>query len=104
MAEEIEPNGDEETGGQRLNRIERVLKLLPEYRLQFREEHKLLMSAQVQMQGGLESLRGSVDNLRGGLETLRGQVATMVTEFREFGRHVETMRKDFDQRLKRLET
>jgi hypothetical protein len=90
MAEEIEPNGDEETGEERFNRIERVLKLMPEYHLQFREEHNLLLSSEVQVQGGLE--------------TLRGQVATLVTEFREFGRHVETIRKDFDQRLKRLET
>jgi len=71
--------------------------------IQFREEHKLLLSAQVQMHGGLESLRGSVDNLRGGLDTLRGEVAALVAEFREFGRHVEAMREDFNQRLKRLD-
>jgi len=72
MAEESKPNGNEETGGQRLDRIERALNLMLEDHIQFREEHKLLLSAQVQMHGGMEELRGGLNELRGGLNELRG--------------------------------
>ncbi len=82
----------------------------------FREEHKLLLSAQVQMHGGMEELRegfkelregykdlrDGIKELRDGLDSLRGDVSLLVTEFRRFGGNVESMRADFDQRLKRL--
>jgi phage-related protein len=117
MAEEIKPNGDEETGGERLDRIERALSLMLDDHIQFGEEHKLLLSAQVQMQGGLETLRDQTKTVTGQLETvtvqlgslasavgnLASRVDTIVTEFREFGHQVDTMRNVFDQRLKRIE-
>jgi len=131
MAEEIKPNGDEETGGERLDRIERALSLMLDDHIQFREEHKLLLSAQVQMQGGLETLRDQMKTVTGQVCSLAVQVAsltsmlgsltstvgsltstvgsltskvdTAVSEFREFAHQVETMRNVFDQRLKRIE-
>ena len=125
MAEESKPNGNEETGGQRLDRIERALNLMLEDHIQFREEHKLLLSAQVQMHGGMEELRGGLNELRGGLNELRGglndlrvevttltrqvgtltgTVGTLANEFRGFVHHVDVMRTEFDRRLKRLES
>ena len=58
-----EGNGQQESGNERLDRIERALELILNYRIEFREEHKLLLSAQVQMQGGLEDLRKTVGAL-----------------------------------------
>lgn len=58
-----EPNGSQESGNALLDRIERVLNKLPDYRMQFREEYELLLSAQVQMQGGLEQLRKDLESL-----------------------------------------
>jgi len=132
MAEESKPNGNEETGGQRLDRIERALNLMLEDHIQFREEHKLLLSAQVQMHGGMEELRGGLNELRAGLNELRGglnelrgglndlrvevttltrqvgtltgTVGTLANEFRGFVHHVDVMRTEFDRRLKRLES
>jgi hypothetical protein len=89
MAGDFRPNGDEETGGERLNRIERALHLMLDDHIRFREEHKLLLSSQVLMQGGLESLRGEVQ----ALARVVGVLAS----------HVDTMRENFDLRLKRLE-
>ena len=81
-------NGQQPSGSERLDRIEKALELILDDHIQFREEHKMLLSAQVQMQGGLDELRG--------------QVATLVSEFRGFVGAVEHMRQDFDARLKRL--
>jgi chromosome segregation ATPase len=119
-----EGNGQKPSGEERLDRIERALELIIDDHINFREEHKMLLSAQVQMQGGLETLRGQlstltgrvdaltgrVDSLTGQVEslagqvgTLTGQVGTLVSEFRRFAGNVELMRQDFDSRLKRLE-
>jgi X-X-X-Leu-X-X-Gly heptad repeat protein len=117
MADELKPNGDHETGGQRLDRIERALNLMLDDHIQFREEHKLLLSAQVQMyggmqelrgglnelRGGLSELRGGLNELRGGLDELRGEMTTLTRQVGELVNQVDLMRKDFDQRLKRLE-
>ena len=125
MADELKPNGDHETGGQRLDRIERALNLMLDDHIQFREEHKLLLSAQVQMyggmqelrgglnelrgglselRGGLNELRGGLNELRGGLDELRGEMTTLTRQVGELANQVDLMRMNFDQRLKRLET
>ena len=80
MADEIKPNGNEETGEQRLDRIERALKLMLDDHIQFRDEHKLLLSAQVQMHGGMETLRGGLETLRGEVTTLTRQVGTLTSQ------------------------
>ena len=113
-----EGNGQQESGNERLDRIERALELILNDHIEFRAEHKLLLSAQVQMQGGLEELRKStsdlhkttsdlrkttsdlrndISDLRKGLDDLRSTVGVFAT-------NVEAMRQDFDERLKRLES
>jgi len=99
-----EGNGQQESGNERLDRIERALELILNDHIEFREEHKLLLSAQVQMQGGLEELRKSTSDLRKdmgdlrkGLDDLRSTVGVLTT-------NVEAMRQNFDERLKRLES
>ena len=57
-----EGNGQQESGNERLDRIERALELILNDHIEFREEHKLLLTAQVQMQGGLEDLRKTASN------------------------------------------
>ena len=52
------PNGN---GTARLDRIERALELLVDDHVQFREEHKLLLTAQVVLTDRLDSLTGRLD-------------------------------------------
>jgi hypothetical protein len=49
-------SGEGPTGSERLDRIERALELLADYRVQFREEHKRLLAAQVLLMGSLDRL------------------------------------------------
>lgn len=91
-----EPNGAGEPGNERLDRIERALHLMLDDHIQFREEHKLLLSSQVLMQGGLEELRKNMDSLG-------RQVETMSVKIEALTANVEGMRQNFDQRLKRIE-
>jgi hypothetical protein len=65
-----EGNGQQESGNDRLDRIERALELIPNYRMEFREQHKLLLAAQVQMRGGLVDLRKGLDDLRKKVDSL----------------------------------
>lgn len=58
-------NGDGPTGSERLDRIERALELLADYHVQFREEHKHLLAAQVLLTaslGRLDKLGERADN------------------------------------------
>lgn len=112
-----EPNGAGETGNERLDRIERVLSSMPDYHIRFREEHKLLLSAQVLMQGGLEELRKNIDSLTSKMETmsakvervsdrvnaLTANVGALTADVGALTVNVEGMRQNFDQRLKRIE-
>jgi hypothetical protein len=82
-------NGDQETGGEPLDRIERALQFMLDDHIRFREEHKWLLSAQVQMQGGLEALRTELQALAGNVNTLTS--------------NIEAMRAHFNARLSRLE-
>jgi hypothetical protein len=75
-------NGQEPGGSERLDRIEKALELILDDHSQFREEHKILLNAQVLMHGGMQELRAN-------LEELRGQVAALVSEFRGFVGAVE---------------
>ena len=61
----------------RLDRIERTLELIPNYRIEFREQYKLLLNAQVQMQGGLEDLRKGLDDLRKKIDSLTTNMESM---------------------------
>jgi hypothetical protein len=71
----VEPNGQEESGRDRLDRIERALDLILDDHILFRNEHKRLLAAQVLLTDGVEKLTAAV----------------------------EAMRENFDARLKRLE-
>jgi hypothetical protein len=53
----------EHNGSDRLNRIERALELLIDDHIQFREEHKLLLTAQVVLTERLGKLTERVDKL-----------------------------------------
>jgi hypothetical protein len=99
-----EGNGQQESGNERLDRIERTLELIPNYRIEFREQHKLLLSAQVQMQGGLEDLRKGLDDLRKTVGALAIKVDSLTTNVDSLTTNVESMRQNFDERLKRLES
>jgi len=98
-----EPNGAREPGNDRLDRIERALNLMLDGHIQFREEHKLLLSAQVLMQGGLEELRKNMDSLGRHVETMSDRVDALTADVKELTSNVEVMRQNFDQRLKRIE-
>jgi len=52
-----------ENGSSRLDRIERILELLVDDHVQFREEHKLLLTAQIVLTDRLDRLTGRVDKL-----------------------------------------
>ena len=106
-----EGNGQQESGNERLDRIERALELILNDHIEFREEHKLLLSAQVQMQGGLEELRKSTadlrkstEDLRKGLDDLRSTVGVLAIKVDTLTTNVDAMRQNFDERLKRLES
>ena len=112
-----EPNGAGEPGNERLDRIERALNLMLDDHIQFREEHKLLLSSQVLMQGGLEELRKNMEESRRNMDSLGRQVATMsvkvdaltvdvgklTADVAALTANVEGMRQNFDQRLRRIE-
>ena len=113
-----EGNGRQESGNERLDRIERALELILNDHVEFRGEHKLLLSAQVLMQGGLEELRKSTEDLRKstgalskstedlrkGLDDLRHTVDKLAIKVDSLTSNVEAMRQNFDERLKRLES
>ncbi len=82
-------NGQEPTGSERLDRIERALELLLDDHVQFREEHKHLLAAQVLLTGSLDRLTERVDRLTERVDKLTADVGLM--------------RENFDIRLKRLE-
>ncbi|HYL76872.1 MAG TPA: hypothetical protein VEU96_21830 [Bryobacteraceae bacterium] len=112
-----EPNGAREPGNDRLDRIERALNLMLDDHIRFREEHKILLSAQVLMQGGLEELRKNMDSLTRQVETTSAKVERMSDKVERMSdkvdvltadvttltANVEAMRQNFDQRLKRIE-
>jgi chromosome segregation ATPase len=99
-----EGKGRQESRNERLDRIERALELILNDHVEFREEHKLLLSAQVLMQGGLEDLRKSTEDLRKGLDDLRHTVDKLAIKVDSLTSNVEAMRQNFDERLKRLES
>lgn len=75
-----------ENGASRLDRIERALELLIDDHVQFREEHKQLLTAQVVLTNRLDKLTERVD-----------QLTERVDMLAELGRHT-------DQRLNALIT
>ena len=89
-------SGQEPTGSGRLDRIERGLELLLDDRVQFREEHKHLLAAQVLLTGSLDRLMDRVDRLTERVDRLTEGVDRLTAD-------VGLMRENFDIRLKRLE-
>ena len=59
-----------ENGSNRLDRIERAIELLIDDHVQFREEHKQLLTAQVVLTDRLDKLTGRVDKLAQTMESL----------------------------------
>jgi hypothetical protein len=89
-------NGQEPTGSERLDRIERALELLLDDHVQFREEHKHLLAAQVLLTGSLDRLTERVDRLTERVDRLGERMDSFTAD-------VGLMRENFDIRLKRLE-
>jgi hypothetical protein len=89
-------NGQEPTGSERLDRIERALELLLDDHVQFREEHKHLLAAQVLLTGSLDRLTERVDRLTERVDRLGERMDSFTAD-------VGLMRENFDMRLKRLE-
>jgi hypothetical protein len=52
--DEIKPNGQEPTGSERLDRIERELKLMPQYHAHFAREYRHLRSSLMRLNAKLE--------------------------------------------------
>jgi hypothetical protein len=52
-----------ENGSNRLDRIERILEMLVDDHVQFREEHKLLLTAQVVLTDRLDKVTDRLDKL-----------------------------------------
>ena len=103
-------NGEGPTGGERLDRIERALELLVDDHVQFREEHKHLLAAQVLLTGSLERLTDRVDKLGERVDTLTVgvnkltvDVSKLTVDVNKLTIGVNLMRENFDIRLKRLE-
>ena len=96
-------NGEGPTGSERLDRIERALELLVDDHVQFREEHKHLLAAQVLLTGSLERLTDRVDKLGERLDKLSVHVDKLTVDVNKLTVDVNLMRENFDVRLKRLE-
>jgi hypothetical protein len=60
----------DQNGASRLDRIERALELLIDDHVQFREEHKLLLTAQVVLTDRLDKLTQRVDKLAESVDKL----------------------------------
>jgi hypothetical protein len=88
-------NGQEQTGSERLDRIERALELLVNDHVLFREEHKQLLTAQVLLTGSLHQLTERLDKLT-------ERVDNMAVKVDKLSDDVGLMRENFDARLKRL--
>ena len=122
--DETHPNCQEETGGERLDRIERALELMLNDHILFREDHKQLLTAQVLLNGQLGRLDHTVEKLSGDVQRVSGDVLrlsadvqrvsadvqrvtlgleTLSGDVRILSLNVEKMRENFDARLKRLE-
>jgi len=89
-------NGQEQSGSERLDRIERALELMLDDHIQFREEHKQLLASQVLLTGSLERLSERVDKLTAHVDKLTADVDKLTA-------NVTLMQDTFDARLKRLE-
>jgi len=111
-----EPNGQESTGGERLNRIEHALELMLNDHILFREEHKQLMTAQVLLTGSMERLSDDlrqltqrvdkvterVDRLGERVDQLTATVSEMRVGIDKMRESTDQMRENFDMRLRRL--
>jgi hypothetical protein len=97
-------NGQEQSGNERLDRMEATLNLLINDHVQFREKHKMLLQSQVLMSGSLESLRDSLAALTGRVDALTARVDATSASVAALTANVEAMRANFDARLKRLES
>jgi hypothetical protein len=73
-------NGEGPTGSQRLDRIERALELLVDDHVQFREQHKHLLAAQVLLTGSLDRLTDRVDKLGERLDKLTVHVDKLTVD------------------------
>jgi len=89
-------NGQEPTGSERLDRIERALEPLADDHVQFREEHKHLLAAQVLLTGSIDRLTERVDRLTERVDRLGERMDSFTAD-------VGLMRENFDIRPKRLE-
>jgi hypothetical protein len=96
-------NGQEPTGRQRLDRIERALELLVNDHVLFREEHKQLLTAQVLLTGSLHQLTDRLDKLTERVDKLVERVDNMAVKVDKLSDGVALMRENFDARLKRIE-
>ena len=111
-------NGHEPSGSERLDRMEATLNMLINDHVQFREEHKMLLHAQVLLTGSLETLRdelrkvvgvidglgAKVEALTTKLEALTTKVEALTSKVDALTTNVEAMRSNFDARLIRLES
>jgi hypothetical protein len=107
MAEEKNGNHD---GGSRLDRIEAALELFVRDHEDFRQEHKLLLRAQVLQQERLDKLDvkigeigDKVDGLIGFFEASTRQQAEWNRQQAEMNKRMEKFSQDTDRRLRRLE-
>jgi SMC interacting uncharacterized protein involved in chromosome segregation len=125
-------NGQEQSGSERLDRMEATLHMLINDHVQFREEHKMLLQSQVLLSGSLETLRdrqatltadinklsasvdrvsaevakvsANVDKLSANVERNSADIAKVSANVDKLSANVEAMRGNFDARLKRLES
>ena len=65
----------ENNGSTRLNRIEQALELLISDHVQFREEHKQLLSAQVLLTGQVQKVADQIAQTAGQVQKIADQVA-----------------------------
>jgi hypothetical protein len=74
----MEPvNMPDHNGSDRLDRIERVIELLVEDHIQFRDEHKSLLKAQVLLTDTVGNLTKCVETIAGHLGTLTVKVEVL---------------------------
>ena len=104
-------NGHEQSGRDRLDRMETILDMLVNDHVQFREEHKMLLQAQVLLSGSLEvvgetlaQLTVRVDALTVRMDVLTVKVDALTVKVDALTDNAEAMRANFDARLKRLES
>jgi len=98
----MEGNGQNDRES-RLNRLEDAYNLMIQDHEEFRREHKMLLTAQVVMQGNLEKMHGNLEKTQENLEKTRSLVQEIGDKLNALITWSDQVHRDNNERFKRLE-